>query len=370
MHCVQVLAALGVGGSELVATELTEHLAARGDRLTVIAGPGPLTKRVQAAGAEWLDWPIGRKRPTTFWLAWRLRRWLAAEQPDVLHVHSRFPALIVQLALRGLAPRPALVTSMHGHYSVNPYSAVMTRADRVIAVSQHMRDYTLRHYPRLDPERVVTVPGGVDRDRFRHGHRPDEGWYRQLTTAHPELRGRRWLLLPGRLSRWKGHEDFLRLVDAVRGAADDVHGVIVGPGRTGSGYRRELDARVRELGLDRRISFVGQRDDMADWYAAAAIVYNLSDGPPEAFGRTVLEALSVGTPVLAWDQGGPAEQLRALYPEGRVPVGDHATLRQRTLALLERPVTVPPGDAYTLGDSMDRTLAVYADAMARRACAG
>ena len=163
MHVVQVLVSLNLGGSELVAVELAEFAVAHGHRSTVIAAPGPLAPRLDACGAEHLAWPIGRKRLSTLAYIRRLREWIARERPDVVHAHSRLPAWISRLALRGLpdASRPAWVTSMHGHYSVSRYSAVMASGERVIAVSDHIRDYTLQNYPGTDPARIVTVHGGV-----------------------------------------------------------------------------------------------------------------------------------------------------------------------------------------------------------------
>ena len=334
MHLVQVLASLNLGGSELVAVELSEYAVAAGHRVTVIAGDGPLGERLRRSGARHLAWPIGRKRPGT--LAWvpRLRHWIQSERPELLHVHSRLPAWIARLALRRLAPgrRPAFVTSMHGHYSVSRYSAVMASGDRVIAVSRSVRDYALRSYPRTDPGRVVAVPGGIDRAAFPRGHRPPPGWYEAAHAEFPETRGRRWLCLPGRLSRYKGHVEFLELLARLRNEVEGLHGVIVGQGAAGSRYRHELAGLAERQGLAGRVTFTGARMDMREWMAASEIVYSLCADPPEAFGRTVPEALSLGVPVIAWDHGGVRETLAELFPGGAVPPGDREALFRRSRA--------------------------------------
>ncbi len=352
MHVVQVLAALGLGGSELVATELTEFLRRHGHQVTVIAAAGPLGARIQAAGAQHLDWPIGKKRLATLRLVQRLRTWLQHNPTDIIHVHSRFPALIVMLAVRGMRQPPAVVSSMHGHYSVNRYSAIMARADAVIAVSEHIRQYTLQHYPQISARCVHTVYGGVDASQFPYQHQPSSAWLERTHEEFPLLRGQRLLLMPGRLTQWKGHQSFLQLLRLVHDHGEPVHGVIVGGGRTGSAYQRTLQRQLRRLGLEQCVTMTGARHDMANWYAIADIVYNLSDRPPEAFGRTVLEALSIGTPVLAWDQGGPAEQLRQLFPFGLVPTHDMDTLRDKTLQLLLQPRRVAASTAFSLDTSM------------------
>ena len=127
MHVVQALVSLGIGGSELVAVEITEHLRAAGHRVTVVAANGPLEDRVHASGAQLLAWPIGRKRLGTLRYIRKLRNWLLENQPDIVHVHSRLPAWICHLALRKIPEdkRPVFITSMHGQYSVSSYSEIM-----------------------------------------------------------------------------------------------------------------------------------------------------------------------------------------------------------------------------------------------------
>ncbi len=361
MHVVQALVSLNLGGSELVATELAEHFAGKGHRVTVIAADGPLSERVRAAGAGHLPWAIGRKRLSTLRYVKRLAGWLEAERPDVLHVHSRLPAWICLLALRRLAPqhRPAFVTSMHGHYSVNRYSAVMARGDRVIAVSEHIRDYTLGNYPVTRPEHVVTVHGGVSEAQFRHGHRPDHAWREQLFAEFPALRGKRLLGLPGRLSRYKGHTVFIELIAALAAEHPDLQGLVIGAARPGSRYRSELEGLAERLGVLDRITFAGARLDMPDCLAACEIVFSLCSDPPEAFGRTIPEALHLGIPAIGWDHGGVAEVLATMFPAGAVPPDDPAGLLARAREFLAAPPVVPPSTAFRLAESMARTEAVY-----------
>jgi glycosyltransferase involved in cell wall biosynthesis len=367
MHVVQALAALSVGGSEFVATELTETLTREGHRVTVLAAPGPLDARVAAAGAERLAWPVNRKRPGTLRYIRRLRRWLAEERPDLVHVHSRLPALLVWHALAGLpeSSRPALVTSMHGHYSVSRYSGYMARGDAVIAVSEAIRDYTLHNYP-VDPDRVQVIHGGASRSDFPFGYRPNDAWMRDTLAEFPELADRRWLCLPGRLSRYKGHGEFINLIASLARDYDDIQGVIVGTGRKGSRYHDELVGLAIAGGVRDHITFTGERNDIRDWMAASELVFNLCSEPPEAFGRTVLEALYLGRPVVAWNHGGVAEILADLYPFGAVRPDNAAALRAQTVTFLRHAPPVENRDAFSLEGSMQRTLDVYRAVLAHR----
>ena len=362
MHVVQVLVSLNLGGSELVATELTEHLRAQNHRVTVIARNGVLAERIETCGAEHLDWSVGRKRLGTLRYINRLATWISEQHPDLIHVHSRLPAWICRLALRRLPPgqRPALVTSMHGHYSVTRYSAVMASGDRVIAVSDRIRQYTLHNYPGTDPARIVTVPGGVSRRIFRPDHRPPKSWRTETEDRFPGLKGRRWLCLPGRLSRYKGHADFIELLWRLLPDHQDLQGVIVGEAKPGSRYLDELEGLAEGYGVLDRIEFVGAQQDMVNWLAESEIVFSLCADPPEAFGRTVPEALHLGRPVIAWNHGGVAETLQALFPAGAVEPGNRGQLESRTREFLAQPPRVNPSQAYGLEESMQRTLDVYA----------
>jgi len=361
MHVVQALASLSVGGSELVVAELAEALAAAGHRVTVLGAPGPLSARVEKSGALLLGWPVGRKRLSTLRYIRRLRDWLGEHRPDIVHAHSRLPAWICWRAIRGLPAdaRPAFVTSMHGQYTVSPYSAVMARGDRVIAVSEHMRSYTLENYPFVDAERVIVIPGGTNRNEFPHGHKPSPEWYTGLWREYPELKGKRILLLPGRLSRYKGHRVFLELLRALAHNYPDAHGVIAGQGRAGSRYHAELEGLAHRNHVLNRLTFTGLRHDIKEWMAASSIVYSLCSDPPEAFGRIVPEALHLGVPVIGWDHGGVRETLRQMFPAGAVRPDSFAALESRTREFLDQPPAVPKSDAFLLEDSTRKTLALY-----------
>ncbi len=365
MHIVQALVSLNLGGSELVAVELSEFLASAGHRVTAVAADGPLGGRVRASGATLLDWPIGKKRLATLPYISRLRDWLNQERPDVLHVHSRLPAWICQLAVRGLEParRPAFITSMHGHYSVSRYSAVMAGGDRVIAVSDHIREYTLHNYTTTNPKRVVTVHGGVSHEAFPFGYRADDAWLAQAFRDFPELENRRLICLPGRLSRYKGHADFIELLAQLLPDVPNIHGVVVGKARPGSRYRDQLEGLAERYGVLERITFTGARMDIRDWMSVSEIVYSLCSDPPEAFGRTVPEALHLGVPVIGWDHGGVRETLATLFPGGAVTPGDRRELLARSRTFLEQRPTVSQQRAFGLRESMENTMEVYQSAL-------
>jgi len=365
MHVVQALVSLGIGGSEMVAVETTEHLRAAGHKVTVLAANGPLADRVHASGADLLAWPVGRKRLGTLLYIRRLRAWLLKNQPDILHVHSRLPAWICFLALRKLPAekRPIFITSMHGQYSVSSYSAIMARGDHVIAVSKHIREYTLKNYLPPDCPHLYTIYGGTSRKEFPYGYRPSETWLNKTYAEFPELVGKRILLLPGRLSRYKGHATFIELLARLKFAYDDIHGVILGRAKPGSRYINELEGLALRSGVSDNLTFCGTRTDMRDWMAASCLVFNLCSDPPEAFGRTMPEALSMGVPVIAWNHGGVKEVLREMYPFGAVQADNLSALVHKTGTFLQQAPMVAKSDAFSLQASMDQTMDLYQKAL-------
>lgn len=355
---LQLLPALDGGGVERGTLELGAELVRRGHRSLVISGGGRLVATLETGGSRHERWPIGVKSPLTLRLVPRLRRFLVRERVDVMHVRSRVPGWVGYLAWRGMdrATRPAFVTTVHGLYAANRYSAVMVRGERIIAVSDTVAGYIEKHYPGMDASRVRVIHRGIDSREFPYGHRPGPRWLAAWHGAYPELVGRYVLLLPGRCSRRKGHDDLLRIIERLQYRGKRVHAVVVGGGRTR--YLRELRriAAARNLA----ITFVGPRSDIRDVYAASDLVLSLS-AHPESFGRTTLEALSLGVPVIGYEHGGVGEILRELFPAGCVPAGDVDAVVERICAFMQNPPRVAQHHAYPLTQMLERTLDVYAE---------
>ncbi len=358
---VQVLPALEGGGVERGTLEVAQELVRRGHQSWVISAGGQLESRLTGQGSRHLQWPIGQKSLWTLRYVRRLRRFLQEQQVDILHARSRMPAWIAWLAWKGMpeASRPRFVTTVHGLYSVSRYSAVMTKGEKVIAVSETARNYILQHYPRVDPGRIELIYRGVDPAVFPHHYRPADSWYQRWFDQYPFLLERFVITLPGRLTRLKGHREFIQLMERLLADGLPVHGLIVGgedPRR--KRYAQELRDEITRRGLDERITFTGHRMDVRDIYAASNVVLSLS-GKPESFGRTVLEALHMGVPVLGYDHGGVGEILADLFPQGRVPLGDMAALQAAVMAIYEQRPEVPPTHAYDLQGMLDGTLGLY-----------
>lgn len=358
---VQTLPALNMGGVERGTLEVARALVEAGHRSVVIAARGHLSEQLVAGGSEHIDWPIGRKSPLTLRFVPRLRRLLIEEQVDILHSRSRLPAWISYLAWRSLpAGSPThFITTMHGAHSINRYSRIMTRGEKVIAVSEFIRDHILENYHGTDPQRIIVIPRGIDTQQFPYGYQPPADWLQQWREQYPALKEKRLITLPARLTRRKGHEDFIGIVAGLREQGMNVHGLIIGgrdPRRLA--YADGIEAQVRGMGLDNDISFLGHRDDLREIMAVSSVVMALSR-LPESFGRTALEALGMGIPVVGYAHGGTAEILQNIFPDGAVEPGNVRLAIERVGEILQKNKTVPVTGMYSLADMLTSTLDLY-----------
>ncbi|WP_027853540.1 glycosyltransferase family 4 protein [Marinobacterium litorale] len=364
MKVMQVLPALDSGGVERGTLEVAEYLVNQGHESLVVSAGGRLVDELCAAGSRHIELDLGIKSPWTFRHVFAVRRLLRKERPDILHLRSRMPAWVCWLAWRGLPEqdRPHLVTTVHGLYSVSGYSAIMCRGERVIAVSQTVKAYIQQNYPQTADERIRLIYRGIDANDFPADYQPSEAWREAWYDQYPQLKGQQVLTLPGRLTRLKGHGDFIDLIASLRLSGQPVHGLIVGgedPKRRA--YAQELRARVKELGLEDSIHFTGARSDIREIYAVSDIVFSLST-KPESFGRTVAEALSMKVAVVGYAHGGVGEILAAVFPQGRVELGDSETLQKRVLEQLKTPSV--PGEMPFLRETMlEQTLACYSECL-------
>ena len=362
MKVVQILPELNAGGVERGTLEVGAHLVREGHEAIVISNGGRQVPALEASGATHFTLPVHRKSLASLLQVRPLRRFLNEQRPDILHIRSRVPGWIAWLAWRGMDPatRPRLVSTVHGFYSVNRYSAVMTQGQRVIAVSESIRDYIQENYPATPPDIIRVIPRGIEPADYKADYAPPAAWLEKWNSEHPHLAGKHVLLLPGRITRLKGHEDFFKLIAALKHDGIPVHGLVAGDTHVKKrAYLDELRGIVATLGLAAEITFLGHRSDIREIMAVSEITCALSQ-QPESFGRTVLEAMALGKPVVGYDCGGVGELLGTLFPGGKVPLGNHARLVETTRAVIrDRSVPLPVGEPFTLSAMCRSTVAVY-----------
>ena len=359
---VQILARLEGGSIERGSLELAHALVKAGHRSIVVSGGGRLTNQLKANGSEHVKYTLGRKSVRSLRWVKPLRQLLRQEKVNILHARSRMPAWVSWCAWRGMGPatRPRFVTTVHGHYAVNGYSAIMSRGEIVIAISDFVRQYIQENYPATEYDRIRVVHRGADSRDFPYRYQPAQNWYRSWYKQYPMLRNRRVIVLPGRLMPLKGHDDFLRLLATLRSRGHEIHGLIVGdvpPAR--KQYASSLQEKIDQLGLRHHVNLTGYRHDIRDIVAASNIVLSLAQ-EPESFDRPVLEALYMGVPVVGYDYGGVSELLHTMFPEGAVQPKDHSALLTCIERVLREPRDcVPQPRGFRLSDTIDKTLRIY-----------
>lgn len=362
MKVLQVLPALNSGGVERGTLEIAEALVDAGHESLVMSAGGRLVASLERHGSTHIKRDLGKKSPLTFLKVWALRRYLREQQVDIVHARSRMPAWLCYLAIKGMAKKncPRFVTTVHGMHSVSAYSKVMNFGERVIVVSESVKAFQLQNYPDTDEHKLRLIYRGIDPKKFPRDFCASEEWRQRWYHDFPQTRGKQLVVLPGRLTRLKGHRHFLELIKQLVDQGRDVMGLIVGgddPKK--SAYAKELYEAVSQYGLDSRIVFVGHRADMREIYSLSTVVMSLSE-KPESFGRTVLEPLAMGVPVVAWDQGGVGEIMARLFSAGAVPKNNLDALAQAvTKVLLGEAPPVASDNPFLLQDMCDSTLAVY-----------
>lgn len=356
---IQLLPALAGGGVERSTLEIGEALVAAGHRSIVVSAGGRLVAPLTQAGSTHIALDIGRKSLATLRHVASLRALFARERPDIVHARSRLPAWLAWLALCTLpAPRPRFVTSVHGLNSPGWYSGILTRGERVICVSGTVRDHVLAHWPDCAP-RLRLVENGIDPAQFPRLPQSPDAATAGATSPGDNAPLRVRLLLPGRGTRLKGHAAAIDLLGDLQRKGADASLRLLGarePGR--ERYLDELLQQATALGVADRLRIEPPIADIAGAYRDSDLVLQLSR-QPESFGRTVLEALSVGTPVVGWDLGGVGELLSRHFPAGRVPPFDANALLDTTLRLLAGRTRPAPLQARTLAAMQAETLEVY-----------
>ncbi|MDQ0473804.1 glycosyltransferase family 4 protein [Labrys wisconsinensis] len=346
---LQLIPALETGGAERTTIDIAAALAEAGARALVATQGGRLVGELQARGGLWIPFPAATKNPLRMWSnAARLVELAREENVDIIHARSRAPAWSGLWASRRL--RMPFVTTYHGTYSAGNalkrrYNSIMARGDAVIANSAFTGRAIAQTWPEAAP-RLHVIPRGTDLAAFTPAvvslDRVEA--LRQAWGVAPH---QRVVLLPGRLTGWKGQRVLIEAAAIlVADGLEDAVFVLAGDHQGRDGYVAELDALVLEKKLVGIVRRVGHCADMPAAYLAAAAAA-IPSTSPEAFGRTAVEAQAMGCPVVVADHGATPETVLA-PPE--------------TPALVRTGWRVPPSDPVALAEALGEALSLGASA--------
>ena len=374
---LQVVPRLDMGGVERGTLEMVDAIRAAGGRALVATEGGQMAPRITRLGGEIFPMNMATKNPISLLQnAGLLARLIREERVDLVHARSRAPAWSAWRAARRTGT--PFVTTYHGVYNEDlplkrAYNSVMARGRPVIAVSEFVRELVMARHA-VPSEQVVVIPRGADISLFSEdavGHERTAQLAEQwgiLDDTRPVV------MLPGRLTRWKGQERTIEAAALLRDRrGPDFLVLIVGDGDDAA-YIRTLEGRIRAAGLERNVWLTGGCSDMAAAYKLASVVVSASI-EPEAFGRVVVEAQAMGRPVIASDHGGARETVAHgesgwLYPPEDPRALAEALAHALDLDPSERAFMGLAGRArvhaaYTVAAMQRATVAVYERAAGR-----
>jgi glycosyltransferase involved in cell wall biosynthesis len=345
---LQIIPALETGGAERSALDVAAALVREGFAPLVASNGGRMEKELAESGGELIRVNAASKSPRIMLSnALLLRDLIRKRNVKLIHARSRAPAWSALMAAN-TAGIP-FVTTYHGIYNAgNPlkrfYNSVMVRADAVIANSQWTADHILREY-RKSPKRLMVIPRGIDPTHFDPASIPPDN-----TTAMRKAWGVTdddfVILLPGRLTRWKGQGVLINALAALksRGELGRVRAILAGDAQGRDDYEKELRGGIEQAGLSDHVLIVGHVSDMPTAYAASDVVVSASTDP-EAFGRVAAEASAMAKPVIAADHGGARETVLTNVSGLLVPPGDPEAMA----SALERIIATPPHGRVNMG---------------------
>ena len=304
---LQVIPSLVSGGVERGTVDLAGALVAAGWTAYVASAGGPMEHQLTRVGARHLTLPLASKNPLVMQRnAAALIDIIRRHKIDIVHARSRAPAWSAWRAAR--ATRRRFVTTFHNAYDIGLplkrwYNSVMAKGERVIAISQFVGDHAAAVYG-IGPDRLRVIPRGVDLAQFD----PSRVRGERVAALAEQWRvpeDAKVVMLPGRLTRWKGGLDFIEAIARLR--RHDLRCLLVGAEQR-PGFRREIETAIERLGVGGLFRVVDDCRDMPAAYMLSDVVVSASTDP-EGFGRVIIEAQAMGRPVVATDHGGARETI-------------------------------------------------------------
>lgn len=339
---LQIIPELGPGGAEQGCIDIAAELMNVGAKAIVVSNGGPRVPELSRSGALHVTLPVHSKNPLVMWKnITALRRLIREHAVDIVHARSRAPAWSAWRACKGTNSR--FMTTCHAPYNTQNnakkfYNSSIAKGERVIAISSYVAQYLTDHFG-LDGRTIRVIHRGLALEKF---HPTAVSAERMIKLAR-EWRipdGASIVLLPGRLTRWKGHHVLIEAMAKLKRPdnSGEVFCVLIGSDQGRSEYTQELEKAIRDHGLEGRVRIVDHCNDMPTAYMLSNVVVSASTDP-EGFGRVPIEGQAMGRPVIATDHGGARETIKR---------GETGWL-------------IPPNDADALANAINEALALTAN---------
>lgn len=371
---IQIIPELGPGGAEQGCIDVAAGIVNAGGRAIIVSHGGARIPELARFGAIHVDLPVHSKNPLIMWKnIGKLKKLIQRFEADIVHARSRAPAWSAWRACKGTKTR--FITTCHAPYNISGeakrlYNASIAQGEIVIAISEFVADYLRKNY-QLSNERIRVIQRGIPLEKFH----PTTVTAERLVTLAKQWRipdGANIVMLPGRITRWKGHHV---LIDAIKKLdRSDVFCVMIGSDQGRTEYRKELETAIAEKNLGDRIRIVEHCNDMPAAYMLATVVVSASTDP-EGFGRIPVEAQAMGRPIVATDHGGAQETIKRGYTGWLVPPGNANEMAQAIQEALsldagQRAILATRGmthiaEHFTKEQMVDKTLQVYTELLSK-----
>ena len=333
---LQILPALVNGGVERGTVEMAAALTAAGHQALVASSGGPMVAEVEKAGGQHITLPLKSKNPLVMYAnIARLEKLIRDHKVEIVHARSRAPAWSAYYAAKRAGV--PFMTTFHNAYGAKSalkrrYNAVMAKGERIIAISHFVAEHIRQTYG-LTWDKIRIIARGVDIQKFDPAL-VDAARVDALRHEWNVPTDKKIIMLPGRLSNWKGHKILVEAIAKLQ--RRDILCLMVGGGA--DAMKSDLEKTAKALGVADNVRVVDACRDMPAAYLVADVVASPATRP-EGFGRVIIEAQAMGIPVIATSHGGAMET---------VVEGETGWL-------------VPPGDVDVLSAALDKTLGLMPD---------
>ena len=315
LKVLQVIPKLGYGGAETGCFDIAHYLFENNCTSFLITNGGPLTKFINKKKVKYIRLPVNSKNPIIMLLNTILISVIVFfYNIDIIHARSRAPAWSCFLASK--ITRKKFVTTFHGTYNFKSkikkfYNSVMLRSDLVIAGSNFIFSHIKENYKEYlnNSKKFLVIFRGINIDYFDASTTFTEDEDKLFKSWNLEVE-KKTILLPGRITEWKGHEMFIEAMNKINIQLGHklFKAVILGSDQGRDLYKKKLIRLVEQYRMNDQIKFVDHCENMPLAYKISDLIVSTSI-EPEAFGRIAVEAQSMEKPIIASNLGGSKETI-------------------------------------------------------------
>ena len=313
LKVLQVIPKLGYGGAETGCYDIAHYLPENDCGSYIVTSGGELLKFIDKKKVKIIKLPVHSKNPLIIFFNFLALIWvILINNISIVHARSRAPAWSCLFAAKITGRK--FVTTFHGTYNFNSeikkfYNSVMVRSDLIIAGSNFIFSHIKENYTKyLDAKKkLLVIFRGINVDYFDPTTKLDND-EKKLLNEWKIKKDKKIILLPGRLTGWKGQEIFIEAVNLanIELGYEAFYAVILGSDQGRDLYKKKLFRLTEQHRLINQVKFIDHCKDMALAYKVSDIVVSASI-EPEAFGRVSVEAQSMEKPIIASNIGGSNE---------------------------------------------------------------